>query len=436
MKLQKVSIKEYKKLKDIEFTPEGHNVLIIGENGLGKSTIIQFIQIALGKQDNIPPMAFGEGVVVVNKDGSQYTLKVAIKEGKSVVTVITQDGLKDNRKGAIASLVGPISFDIEQFVNLSKSKSGRKEQVEIVKGFFPVATREEIKKYENNLVVEEEERTQIGRDRDKLDGSIRLNALINTNLDKYEFTDLSKVSDDLKAANDHNSKIVDVESRKQQRNQAITNQNSIIIDAEIQIENKKKEILALEQKVAASKKLIDEEKVKNIQADEWIKSNPIKPTADFETAIKNATDNNNKYNDAQKLKKDIKELELLETQYGEQTVKIELTRQAIQDCIRDTFNDPDSQVLEGLSFDDEKLIYNGFPVHPESQSESEIMTLGAKLKLCENRELGILLLERTESFGEKRWQEILQMCEKEDLQLIGEFVQRGQEELMIEIQGE
>jgi len=86
-----------------------------------------------------------------------------------------------------------------------------------------------------------------------------------------------------------------------------------------------------------------------------------------------------------------------------------------------------------LAFDEEKLIYNGFPVHPESQSESEIMQLGVKLKFCENPDLGILLLERTESIGKKRWEEILAMCKEKNFQLIGEFVQRGQEKLQIEI---
>ncbi len=211
---------------------------------------------------------------------------------------------------------------------------------------------------------------------------------------------------------------------------------ALINERTAEIEKKNKEILELEDKITNSQSLVALELQKNMDADKWMGENPKKDTSSFEETIKNTTDTNNKYNAAQALIKNIKELESLKEQYGEQTVKIELTRQAIQDCIKDTFNDPESVVLEGLAFDNEQLVYNGLPVHPESQSESEIMALGAKLKLCENKDLGILLLERTESFGEKRWQEVLKMCKDNNFQLIGELVQRGKEQLQIEIMAE
>lgn len=431
MKIIDVKIKEYKGAKDIEFSPEGRNVLLIGENGLYKSTIMQFIEIALGKQSNIPPGAEGDGVVVTNKDGSQYTLKVKVKDGKSVVTVITEDGLKDARKGAIASLVGPIEFDIEEFVNLSKTKAGRKQQVEIVKNFFPTETREEIRKYENHLEVTEKERTEIGRDVTKLKGSIESNPLKNTDLKKFEQVDISAISEELKKANEHNAKILEVETRKKSRAEAIAKDEKLIKEKQEEIQKKLQEIEALKESCLTimSSNAIEEDK--NKKADEWIKANPPKDVSSFETTIKNATDTNNKYQAAQALLKDMANLEQLEAEYGEHTVKIELTRQSIQDTIRDI-----GLPVEGLAFDEEQLVYNGFPVHPDSQSESEIMQLGAKLKFCENPELGILLLERTESYGKKRWEEILKMCKDNNLQLIGEYVQRGSEKLQIQIMSE
>ncbi len=431
MKIEEVIINEYKIIKDLEFKPNGKNVLLIGENSLGKSTILNFLRIALGDQSNIPPAAFGEGVVIVNKEGKKYTLKVKIKDGKSVVTIVGEDGIKSNLKSAIANLVGPIEFDVERFIELSKTKAGRKEQVDIVKGFFPVETREEIRKYENSLIVEENERTEIGRHRDRLHGSIESNHLKNTDLTKYLFVDISKVSDELKASNEHNAKIADVISRKQTRMQSIAAQNNIIIDANIEIEKKRNEINALESKIANANAVKLEEDKKNLQAEEWIKANPVKDISDFETTIKNATDTNNKYTAAQALLKDMALLETLKNEYGEQTVKIELTRQSIADTIRDI-----GLPVDGLSFDEEKLIYNNLPVHPDTQSESEIMHLGVKLKFCENSDLGILLLERTESIGQKRWDDILKMCKENNFQLIGELVKRGQEELQIEIMAE
>ncbi len=431
MRIEEVKINEYKILKGLEFNPEGKNVLIIGENGLGKSTILQFIRIALGDQSNIPPDAFGDGVVVVNKKGIKYTLKVKITNGKSIVTIVGDDGLKSNLKSAIANLVGPIEFDVEQFIELSRSKAGRKQQVEIVKGFFPEEIKEDIRKHENTLKVEEQERTDIGRDRDKLHGSIESNPLKNTDLKSYPFVDISKVSDELKTANEHNAKIKDVIQRGQTRVFLISSQDAAIIEANAEINKKKNEIIVLEEKIAKANAIKLDEEGKNVLANEWIKANPLKDISDFETTIKNATETNAKHASAKKLLADMEELESLKNQYGEQTVKIELTRQAIADTIREI-----GLPVDGLSFDEEKLIYNGLPVHPDSQSESEIMHLGCKLKFCENPDLGILLLERTESIGQKRWEDILKMCKENNFQLIGELVKRGEEKLQIEIMAE
>jgi predicted ATPase len=48
MKIQRVKIKEFKKLKDIDLKIDGQNIWIKGENGMGKSTLMQFIEAALG----------------------------------------------------------------------------------------------------------------------------------------------------------------------------------------------------------------------------------------------------------------------------------------------------------------------------------------------------------------------------------------------------
>jgi len=72
MKIKKVKITDFKVLKNIEKEIEGQNVLLIGENGIGKSSFIQFIEIALGKSTNVPENATGNGCVWVDKDGGEY----------------------------------------------------------------------------------------------------------------------------------------------------------------------------------------------------------------------------------------------------------------------------------------------------------------------------------------------------------------------------
>ena len=116
---------------------------------------------------------------------------------------------------------------------------------------------------------------------------------------------------------------------------------------------------------------------------------------------------------------------------GELTVKIESERQAISDTIKSM----DSPV-EGLSFEDESLVYNGVPVNENNLSTSEIMELGIRLKMAENPEFGIIFLQRGESLGKDRLKLIQELAKKNNFQLIIEEVQRGQEELVVQFIGE
>ncbi len=81
------------------------------------------------------------------------------------------------------------------------------------------------------------------------------------------------------------------------------------------------------------------------------------------------------------------------------------------------------------------LTYKGIPVSPDSLSTSEIIELGVRLKMAENPELGILFLEHGESLGKERMKVILDICKKNNFQVILEEVRRGQEKLTIEIIG-
>jgi len=186
MKLQKVKIENIKVLKDVDVDINGHHVLVCGENGLGKSSFIQFLEIALGKNTNIPPNATGKGEVIVNRDGEQYTFKVKIKDGKSVIEVTTPDGMKDSRKGTIAGIVGAIDFDIDEFVEMSKSEKGRKEQVKIFKSFLPEEIRQELARFEANTAANFEERTYVNKQIKELSGAIKSNPLYGVPFNKKE----------------------------------------------------------------------------------------------------------------------------------------------------------------------------------------------------------------------------------------------------------
>lgn len=417
MKIQEVKIKEFKCLKDIEKEIKGNNIVLMGDNGVGKSSFIQFIEIALGKQTNIPPNATGEGEVITDKNGNKYTFTVKFKDGKPVVTVTSPDGLKDARKGTIAGIVGALDFDIDEFVELSKTEKGRKQQVEIFKSFLSEDVRKEISRFEANVKANYESRTETNRSLKEKEAVVNSNPLLKEiGISKFEKVDTKEVCAQFETANESNNKIKDVISRVEQRKAEIKSKGEQILKLQLELDQLKDDSYALTEQ--------------NKSADIWLKKkeNQIIDLSQFEEKIESASEINKRFDAAEQLKKDIAIVEKLKEEAGELTAKVESEKQAILDAIRDM-----ETPIEGLSFDDEQLIYNGIPVNPDSLSTSEIMELGIRLKMAENPELGILFIQRGESLGAKRLQEIQSIADKAGWQIIMEQVERGKEKLHIEI---
>lgn len=415
MKIQQVKIKSFKALENIESEINGNHILLLGDNGVGKSSFIQFLEIALGKNTNIPPNATGEGEVITDKNGNKYTFQVKFKDGKPVVTVISPDGLKDSRKGTIAGIVGAIDFDIDSFVELSKTEAGRKKQVEIFKSFLPVEVKDELARFEANVKANYDNRTEVNRLIKEKEAVIKQHPLYNMiDVVEFEKVDTAEVYANFEKANENNNKVKEVQQRLSQRQSEIAEKN--------------KQIAELEEKINQIKEMVNVAIDKNKEAEKWLKENKIVDLSDFENKLKTSAEANKNYEAAQTLKKDIALLDKLKDESGDLTAKIESEKQAITDAIRDM-----DSPIQGLSFDNDTLVYNGIAVNTSSLSTSEIMELGIRLKMAENPELGILFIERGESLGAKRLKEIQDIADKAGWQIIMEQVERGTEKIKIEI---
>lgn len=285
MKIQKVKIKDFKIIKDLEKEINGSNILLIGDNGVGKSSFIQFIEIALGKTTNIPPNALGSGEVIVDKDGKQYTFQVKFKDSKPIVTIISPDGLKDTRKGVLGTLVGAMEFDIDEFVELSKTVAGRKKQIQIFKSFLPTETQSELEKFEINVKAKFDERTELNRLIKTTEVEINGHEFINEITLKLESVDLKDVYAKLKVISEDNKKINDVQSRQNERLISIDKDEETILNLEKQISD-------LMTKKESVKKEIETNKVKNKDAEKWLKENPEKDAKVLEKSIETATETN------------------------------------------------------------------------------------------------------------------------------------------------
>ena|ERR1700751_346922 len=415
MKIQQVNIKKFKKIEDFEMNFNGQNVIICGKNELGKSSIMQFIGIALGDQTNIPPNALGEGEVVTTKGGKKFTFKVELKDGKPKVTVEIE-GLRDSRKGTLEMICGAMGFNIYEFVEQSKSVAGRKKQIETIKSFLPEETRNDLAKYEADILAKYEERTGLNKDLKNILGTIQTHPLFNLTekeLKSLQKTDVATVFESLKKIEEENKKVIEVETRLKSREQEIVEHSA--------------EIKELEEKIEKLKETVLEKESLNVKANEWLKSNSIKDTSEFQNQIQEANITNDKYTRSQELIGMYSKKSTLEEQVGELTAQIESGREAISEAVKECAN-----IIEGLSFDNDGLLLNGIPVSPSSLSTSQIMKLGYRLHVLKNPESPIFL-EGMESFDKDKLRELFEFAKQEDVQIIGEKVEIDTNEIRFEL---
>ena len=404
MKVKQVIIKEFKKLKDIDQTLDGKNVFIRAENGVGKSTFMQFINIALGSKESVPPEATGEGLVLVDKNGVDYELKVKFKDGKSIITVCGE-GLKDNSKSAITQLVGKIDFDIDEFVKMSDTKKGQKDQVEAYRDMLDEETKQILRKIENTIKANFDDRTELTSDLKRQKAWISESPLFGKDLN-IEPLDANTIQQELEDANKKNA----------QRTKVLEN-----------IEVRNNDIKLFEQQIEELKAKITSAKTLNEQAAQWLPKNQSIDIFEITSQFNTISEHNKKAEQAAEQKRKIAKAERLEEEIGDLTVLVETGRQELQDAIRDM-----NPIVEGLYFDDEKLLYKGVPVSTASLATSEIIELGFKLKMAQNPDLGVICLEHGESLGNERLKHILEIAKKNNWQVIIEEVKRGEENLTFE----
>lgn len=412
MKVQRIVIKSFKILKDIDINLEGKSVYLRGDNAVGKSSLMQAIEIALGNAKAIPDNMGGEGQVFTTIDGQPYTFAFATKKGKVELSVTLPDGLKETKKGIIGGIVGAINFDINEFLRKSETKVGRREQVEEYLKMLPQDFVDGINAFEKKAKALYDDRTEIGRKIETLKGFIKESKLFGDDL-KTKPVDVSVLQADLEKINTQNAKIKEV-------NQRFTERAAKIEANKAKIEALKAEVLELERVT-----IIEEST--QIEAKKWIdKHQPIDATATLE-AMNNASETNVKAAQAEEHNKKLAQLLMFEEDYNELTVQYETNKQAISDAIKD-FDSP----VEGLSFDADQLIYNGTPVTNQNLCDSEIIELGIKMKNAFNPNLGLMFVENSNLIGGARFKSIQDYAKKYNLQMFYEEVVRGEESLKIE----
>jgi predicted ATP-dependent endonuclease of OLD family len=424
MHIQKVKISNFRNIESLEKELNGANILLIAENAKGKSNFIKAIKGVLTDEFGESPLMKGkkEGYieVITGPDGKNYTFEAKFKEGsdKVTLTVTGPDGMRSKAKSAIGAISGEVEFDIFDFVEKSKTTKGRKEQVEIVKSFFPEEIKIELRKYENHVQSAYEDRTELNKKIKDKEGAISQMDITGDTVKKYkEPASVDAISAKIEEADKHNQNVQKAKNALSACENAETSFAARLEELQIEIE-----------KVKISQKANDEQMVK---VEDWLENpkNAAIPKDALMEELKGVNDHNILHERVKNALKVQEELVTLRSESEDLTVLIETQRQAISDTVKSM---EEQMPISGLSFSEECLLYNGMPVDESTMSTSEIMMLGARLQMARNPNVQVLLLEHGESLGQEKFNELVKMCNDNGFQLILEQMVRGEQELRIE----
>jgi predicted Holliday junction resolvase-like endonuclease len=421
MKVQKITLHNWRNVPDQAIDLNGCNVHLLGDNTVGKSNFIKALRMLLNANitggDNIRhgekraelAVQLAEFSNWTPIDGTGHEFRATIKKAKDgsekvELELIYPDGGLEHRLTEIRNYIGavPLKFN---FVEMSKSKVGKMEQLKIVRGMFPQDFQDELRKIDGRIVKYENERREVGQQKTAAEGFIEKSGITYQQLISH-------------------AKPVDV--------QALQTKEAEIRDYNTRIEwlkEQEKKILAAKQKPSTNTAM--QMAVSNIAAAFEYELKQLAPQSLDEIAqqIKDANDHNRIHERVLMLDKTKKELEELEKQYGELDALVKSTRQALADMIRDC-----EPPIPGLSFDCEQVYYNGMPVDEEHMSTAQIMMLEVLLQMSQAGKAQVVMLQQGESLGTNLLNQLNELCEASDFQLFIEQVERGTEELRVVVQ--
>lgn len=399
----KLNVSNVKRISAVEITPEGNMVVIGGNNGAGKSSVLDAIQMALGGKGEIPknPIRDGEkkGVIVLELDDLIITR--SITPGGSTLTVTAKDGAPYSKpQDLLDKLTGKLTFDPLEFSRLK-----------------PTAQRETLMRFVGIDFTEEDaqrkqlydERTLRGRELDQ--AKALLAQAPHFPNDSSVETSIGTLAKQLTEVKEWNGKRAELEAK--------------VKEADATLQRSRDAIAGLEQQIAALQARIENEraamgKTEAIRASfaGAVQAMPLKDETPLVTAINNIEAVNkraaaNKAHTAAE-----KKVQDCNVAYDELTAAIKhLDEQKAKRLAEAQFPIP------GLSFDENGVVLNGQPFAQASSAEQIRTSVAMGLAL--NPTIKVLLIRDGSLLNSKSLALVAEMAKNAGAQVWIEKVTDG-----------
>ena len=405
--ITKLEAENFKRLKAVRISPDGSTVVLGGDNGAGKSSVLDAIEAALGGKSHCPgePIRKGAKKASVVLETEELVVKRTFSAGGTQLEVTAKDGAKyTSPQAMLDDLVGSLSFD-----PLAFSRMDAKAQADVVRKIvgldFTLIDRKSKEIYDK--------RTEVGRDLKRAKGALES----STWHDDAPKTEQSAV--ELLGEIDRRNKVnvANAEQRRQLANLRVLAQSAAQrvekLDAEMQAAKAQLDELSTAGKALRAE--VDAAVDEDVDA-------IAKQLSDIESANRKARENaEHKRREAEAGK--------LEDGYEaltEQLAQAEnLKREAIQSA---------SYPVDGLTVDDDGVRLNGLPWSQASSAEQ--LRCSVAMGLALNPKLKVLLIRDGSLLDESSLRMVAEMASEAGGQVWLERVSRGDEVTVLIEDGE
>lgn len=415
MFILRLEAENIKRLKVVEVKPQGNTVVICGENAQGKSSVLDAISYAMGGKKAVceKPVRDGQDKAKVVTDlGDLIVTRTFTKDGGGTLTVSNKDGAKySSPQKILDDLTGKLTFDPLDFCKMEP-----KAQLETLKSLVGLDFTEQDQRRKELY----DQRTQINRD--------LKNA--KANLDKMP---------ELEDIPDHEISVTEL-MQELKRRQGVNQENQIKRDELAELDKrvaKGQEIINdLEKQIAELQARLEKANMQMAQVQEQKKVKQAEvddledaKEQDILSQIEDSEEINKKIRQKEEKQKLLGSVKDLEAQAERLTRDISAIDQGKADALHKT-----EFPVDGLSFDEDRVLLNGLPFSQASQAEQLRVSIAMGFAL--NPKLKVLLVRDGSLLDKANLQLIADMAKEYNGQVWIERVGEGKDPAVVIEDGE
>lgn len=411
-KIVQLSISNIKRLYAVDITPTDPVTLICGENGEGKSSVLDSVLMALGGKDYVPevPIHVGEdsGEIVVRLDSGLVVKRTFTAAGNSYLKITGPDGSPTGQAG-LDELTSKLGFDPLAFTRLDAAK--QKETLQRMVGLdFTKLNADRKKAYD--------ERTIVNRRLDEMRGAVA--ALPEYPDAPAEEVSSAEVLAQIEVAQEHNAELTTLVAAKTAAQVTVDRATESVKRTTALITALKKQLADAEVQLAKDVKVREAaDKVAVAAADAVEGFQPI-DTANLKAQLESCEEANRQVRANAQRAAAVAQGIAKKAESDALTAKIEaIDEQKSKALAGVTFP------VEGLSFTDDGVTYKGLPFSQASSAEKQRVSVAIGAAL--NPRLPVMLIRDGSLLDSKSLAALKQSAEELSLQIFVERVGVGDE---------